>query len=503
MKKYSKFKLTRLLKGKVFITVLLVVAFASVSVLLIKVSKKVSTKVITNLKTMPYQPLIEKTIDDDFKAELLFNNVANEKPFTPLIIEQIKNAKTDIKLAMYSIDSDLYKNELYEAVKRGVNVEVVLSINKKSQHDVFFDDAPKQLKIYHVGSVESNKRNLMHHKFVVIDHKLPSRTLIMGAFNWTQLQELFDPSFILKTQDENVVNVYLAEFERLKNKQTGKVKFNDVNYRPWQANFSYNNGSLELWWSPGILKNTIKQRLLDKIYSATASIDVMIWQLSDDDVVKAFRKKAQEGVKIRIITDDFNAWRDASKIQDLIKIGSEYSNFEVIDDAARTIDFGNQIKPYLNEKNSNFNSFLHHHVAIIDGQTLIAGTNNWSYSADYKNDESAFLTTIKELVDEYQKTFDYHYDQLHKQTINVAFIDNKFTIGDLDKWKGKKLVILGEDVAGVKNPKQCFEQIVVSDEVTWDISTECKNNAINFYILDSSGQVWANKLIGIVKGLVQ
>lgn len=495
MKKRLNFNLKHYFKNRWILLLLSLLVFAVISFVLVYFSKKISPTVSQNLATVPYEAYYKKKINTDFKSELIFNDIANEKPFTPMLLDLIKNAKTDIKLAMYSIDSEVLKDELFLAAKRGVKVDVVLSINKKNQHEVVFVNAPKNLNVRHVGSTDNNSRNLMHHKFVIFDHKLPSRTLVMGAFNWTQLQELFDPSFVIKTQDEDMVNVYLEEFERLNKGQTGKKKLATGNYRPWQADFEYNNGNMELWWSPGVSKNTIKQRLLDSIYSASSTIDVMIWQLSDQDVIKAFRKKASEGVKIKIIADDFNAWRDSSKIKDLLEISSSQSNLEVITDAARTIDFANEIKPYLNKKNSDFNSFLHHHVAIIDGNKVIAGTNNWSYSADFKNDESAFLTTIKELVDAYQASFDFHYAKLHSQSLQANLTDKKITINNLNEWLNLKLIFLAEDKKGVKNPRQCHQIIIKNSKLDWQISDECADSYLNLFVVDYDGDVKANKLL--------
>ena len=496
MKKSITWKVPHFLKNKYSIGIIALIFFALFSWTMIHFSKKVSKSVATSLKTMPYEPLINKKINSDFKAEMFFNNIPNKKPFTPLIIEQIKNAKTSIKLAMYSIDSEVLRNELFAAAKRGVKVEIVLSVNKKNQHDVLFENAPYNLKTYDVGAVGNNDRNLMHHKFVVFDSDTSSQSLIMGAFNWTDLQELYDPSFMLKTQDENMVLAYDQEFERLKTGQSGKAKFTDKNYRPWQGDYEYNNGQLELWWSPGIRQNTIKQRLLDKIYGASSTIDILVWQLTDVDLVKALSDKAKEGVKIRMITDDFNAWRDASKIKELVKIGLKEKNLEIIDDAARTIDFAKEITPFLSKSNSGFNSFLHHHVAIIDGKMFIAGTNNWSYSADYKNDESAVLTTIKDLVDQYQATFDYHYKKLHNQNLNVELTKDVYVVKDLKDFKNQKLVILGEDVGGAGAPNYCYKQDILTDEISWNLSPGCENRVINFFVLNKDGQVLANRLMG-------
>jgi phosphatidylserine/phosphatidylglycerophosphate/cardiolipin synthase-like enzyme len=489
-------RVTRYLKNK-YVLIAILVLLLCLAVVLVYYSKKVSSVTADNFKVLPYAPLIDKKIDRDFAAELLFNNQPNQKPFTPLLVDEIKKAKSSIDLAMYSIDSNVLKDELYAAAKRGVNVNIVLSNNKKNQHHHLFADAPANVKTYDLGGDGDVNYNLMHHKFVIFDDGLPSQKLFTGSLNWTDLQELFDPSFVMATTDEAVVAVYSEEFKRLLVGKTGKLKLGVDGYRPWAANLNYNNGRVELWWSPGVREHIVKQRILDLVYSASSTIDAMVWQLSDRDIVNAFYKKANEGVKIRLIVDDFNAWNEVSKVGELVTSSLTNNNIEVVDDVARTLDFTNHILPNLSAKNKDFNSFFHHHALIVDGQTLMAGTNNWSYSANFKNDESALVTTVKNLVSEYQKTFDFHYQHLRSQKLTARLENNRVIVSPLDGHKNARLVIVGEAKSNSIAPIVCYEQKSEQKEMSWPVSSECQDKVLNVFMLNDVGEVLGNVLLGL------
>jgi len=355
-----------------------------------------------------YEPAETITVDSDFQGEILFNSRLGEKPFTNQLVGLIRNAKYSIDVAMYSIDSPQLRDELYAAAKKNISVHIALSSTKSEQHSALFINPPSGISFTSLGK---DGNDLMHHKFLIVDAGKPSAAVAFGSFNWTLLQEAYDPSFMIVSFDKKITNVYEEEFGRLWSGKSGPLKFNDPNYRPWASDIQYRNGELELWWSPGIGDNTIKKRMLDAIAEANSSIDIMIWQLTDRDIANALIVKARQGLRIRIITDDYNAYKGASVIDQLVKAAATFPNLEIVDDALRNAEVQARALTVDLPMTTDFNSFFHHHALIIDGTLLIAGTNNWSYLASYKNDESAIVTTVIPLVRSYEEAFAYFYKE--------------------------------------------------------------------------------------------
>ncbi|MBN1914704.1 MAG: hypothetical protein JW769_02310 [Parachlamydiales bacterium] len=91
----------------------------------------------------------------------------------------LQAAKKTISLAMFTITHPLLVDELIEAYKRDVHVEVFIDL-----HSALGCSAPSVQKLQRTG-IEvhlSQGPQLMHHKYVYIDQK----TLIFGSTNWTK-----------------------------------------------------------------------------------------------------------------------------------------------------------------------------------------------------------------------------------------------------------------------------------------------------------------------------
>lgn len=476
------------------------VGFLIVAALLYFGSRVVAPRLAKHLPNLPYAPKTIEKLDRQFIAEIKFNNEQNQTPFTPVITTALRSAAHSIDLAMYSIDTPILRDELYAATRRGVTVRIIVPANKSEQHKRLFTNIPQNVSITTVGKQDSSSpdASLMHHKFVLIDANTTQPTVITGSVNWTKLQELFDPSFLLITHDQTVATLYEEEFNRLKSGASGVTKVRTSGYRPWAAQLAYKNGTLEIWWSPGVGEHTIKRRLIDLIASAQHSIDVMVWQITDRDIANALILKAAQGIPVRIITDDFNAWRNSSVVPMLLQATQSITRntLEILDDTARTIDFSNTIKPYLPSNQPDFNSFFHHHAILVDKTTLLAGTNNWSYQANYRNDESAFVTTVPNLVQSYQSSFDYHYRTLRGRLLDATILERTLHVKSAKAYQGNKLAVVSENIGNPPSATVCYDTALNSNEISTILPVGCKNHVLNVYVVRKNGEVIANKLIG-------
>ena len=94
------------------------------------------------------------------------------------IIEQIRNAKFSIWIAVAWFTDKVLMRELYNKKLEGVNVRLVVlddEINK--QYGFKYEDYFETKRAKPIGTF----KNIMHHKFCVID----LRIVIHGSYNWT------------------------------------------------------------------------------------------------------------------------------------------------------------------------------------------------------------------------------------------------------------------------------------------------------------------------------
>jgi len=355
-----------------------------------------------NLKEItPIAPREELTVDYDFKADVYFNDKLGENIFSDEVIKSINSATNTIEIAVYAMNDSNIKEALKKAADRGVEIVVLVCSKGKDIHDVFFADIENFItrKDITYSFWKNNRSYLMHHKFIIVDRQLESRTLFFGSYNFTYLQEKYDPSFLIKTNDENFVRIFGEEFDRINSGIHGARKTIE-NVNPFAARIKYKNGFIEIWFSPGDKYNNAKNRMIELAKNTQEKIRIMIWLWTDRGLAKEILLIPKDK-KITMITDESNLNQNGSVFKSIFKVGV-YDNVEVITDEKRQYE--------MQELGQNIlNSFLHQHTMIIDDKILITGTNNWSIAGFFNNDESIIISDIPFLVESFVDSFKINY----------------------------------------------------------------------------------------------
>lgn len=116
--------------------------------------------------------VIGAELPEEIEVEIHFEDIQKQ------IIEQIRNAKFCIWIAVAWFTDKILMREIFNKKNEGINVRLVViddEINKKSGVDLekyFETKRVKPTGIY---------QNIMHHNFCIIDFK----TVIHGSYNWT------------------------------------------------------------------------------------------------------------------------------------------------------------------------------------------------------------------------------------------------------------------------------------------------------------------------------
>ena len=134
----------------------------------------------------------------------------------------------------------------------------------------------------------------------------------------------------------------------------------------------------EAYFSPGDDCPRAIGRLLA---SAGRTADICVFTITDDRLSDAILEAHRRGVAVRIIADD-------AKAEDL---GSDVGRFERAGIPTRV-------------DRSPFH--MHHKFAILDGETLLTGSYNWTRGAARDNEENLIVTTDPRFLAPFQETFD-------------------------------------------------------------------------------------------------
>lgn len=274
-------------------------------------------------------------------------------------------AKTSLDIAAFELDLPCVETSLKQAKTRGVSVRLVVDSENPS---------PQLKAIAKAGIpiVGDNRGAFMHNKFIVRDQA----DVWTGSLNLTNNGVNSNHNNTVALHDAGMARLYQAEFEEM---------FVDHAFGPRSprqnlpAIFDLPGLKAEVLFSP---EDPVRQRILDLVGQAHKSIYFLAFSFTDDDIGKLMLKKAKAGVKIHGVFEATGA-------------GTKFSEYGAMKKAGLDVRRDGETKV-----------ILHHKVIIIDEDTVITGSYNFSRNADRSNDENSLILHSPELAKAYLQEFD-------------------------------------------------------------------------------------------------
>lgn len=214
---------------------------------------------------------------------------------------------------------------------------------------------------------------IMHDKFFIVD----------GRHVWTGSTNVSDSgtggynaNLVTVVESKTLAGWYTEEFEQM---------YEDGRYhgrkpRPkGEKKLKLPDAELEVYFSPQ--ESPISSRLRPILRNAQSSIDIAVFFLTHKHVVADLIDAYRRGVRVRVIMDATGA-----------KNG--YTKHELLRAAGIAV------------KVENWGGKMHMKSAVIDGETVITGSMNWTSSGDTKNDENTIIVHSPKLAKQYETFFE-------------------------------------------------------------------------------------------------
>ncbi|BFM38327.1 phospholipase D-like domain-containing protein [Synechocystis sp. LKSZ1] len=256
----------------------------------------------------------------------------------------------------------------------------------------------------------SKGTGLMHHKFLVVD----GQTVIVTSANFTLSDQHGDYSRpatrgnannLLVIQSPALADIFSEEFNLMwgdgpggradsrfglkkphRSAQTVTVGQSTVTVK-------FSPDSRQLPWSE--TSNGLIARYLN---TAQKSIDLALFVFSEQPLVDVLQQPFQRGVEIKTLIDPGFAFRSYSEGLDLLGVS--------LREQCR-VEAGNRPWPlaasFVGIPTLVEGDKLHHKLAVIDVQTVITGSHNWSPSANLQNDETLLILQNPKIAAHYQR----------------------------------------------------------------------------------------------------
>jgi len=283
----------------------------------------------------------------------------------------IDSARLTVDVAIYSLSLNSIRDVLIDAHKRGVQVRMVMESENLDRTD------PQKIKDAGIPILGDRREGLMHDKFVVIDNS----EVWLGSMNFTDSGGYTDNNNLMRIRSVKMAENFTREFEEMFLDDKFGV---DVVPETPNPRVTIDGTPIDVYFSPD---DGVQASFIDLVNNAKQSIHFMAFSFTADEIGEAVRNRAQEGVVVRGVMDDEQVNSN---------LGTEFDPFRQADlDVLRDGNDGQ----------------MHHKVMIIDENTVILGSYNFTQSAETKNDETLIVIYNEEIAAQFMAEFERVYSQ--------------------------------------------------------------------------------------------
>lgn len=272
-----------------------------------------------------------------------------------IIAGDLSQAQLQVDVAGFDIDATPIVNALIDLEARGVTVRVVTDEDNGELSSI------RRLRRGGISVVEDKRTALMHDKFIVVD----GRYLWMGSLNYTTNGVYCNNNNLVRFDSSRLAANYLAEMDEMYDNQLFGP--DSPNATP-REQLTIDGVQMENYFGS---EKQIAPIIARAVARAQAEILFLAFSFTDEQIGEAMLGRADAGVTLRGVFETVGSDTDFSYFPIMAQAEMTMENVRVRTD-------GN---PYI----------MHHKVIIIDRETVIFGSFNFSDSANRRNDENIII----------------------------------------------------------------------------------------------------------------
>lgn len=294
----------------------------------------------------------------------LTNSVAEK------LIRHIEKARRSIHIASFEFNLTPIAEALIAAHQRGVEIKWVtdnehgLEADEEKGHGQF-----AMLKKAGIEVKADTRSALMHNKFWIFDQK----TVWTGSTNITVNGIFKNNNNVIVIQSTELADIYEQEFLEMWENKFGPRSPSTLN----EQQIKIESTPVQVLFAP---EDDVAEQLIPLIEKAQKSIRFMAFSFTHDGIGQAVLARAQAGVDVKGIFETRGSETKYSEMYNLQRAGVPVRQ----DGNPRT---------------------FHHKVIILDDQTVITGSFNFSKNANKNNDENLLILTNKNIAALYLQEF--------------------------------------------------------------------------------------------------
>jgi phosphatidylserine/phosphatidylglycerophosphate/cardiolipin synthase-like enzyme len=305
---------------------------------------------------------------------LVYPDNRNQRSASPLlqaVIADIDAARKSVDLAVFDFDIPELADALIRAKGRGLAVRMIVDSENLASPEV--SQQTGRLQSAGIPVHFDDREPFMHNKFLVADGALAWT----GSWNATTNDTFRNNNNFLRLNNSLLAADYTREFEQMFGGRFGPSKTKDTPYPRVQLGAAV----IEPYFSP---EDGVAKYVVQRLQNAKTSIRFMAFSYTSDDIANMMIARKQAGLLVQGVFERQNANGSGAEYAKLKQGG-----IDVLEDGNCYI--------------------LHHKVIIIDEQTVITGSYNFTGSAESSNDENLVMiddvTIARAYLDEFTRVY--------------------------------------------------------------------------------------------------
>ena len=280
------------------------------------------------------------------------------------LADAIAEVKETLDIAAFEMNNELIYQSILAAHRRGVRVRIVTDDEHGLEDKK--DAALRNLKKAGIAVVDDSRSALMHNKFMIMD----SKTVWTGSWNYTVNGTYRNSNNVFVMENATAAAAYQAEFDEMFDRSEFGARSTDDG----TITFSENGTEISIIFASEA--DEIPE-LVAEIQKAEHSIHFMVFVFSLDELADAILEMmAHLDIRVQGIFEKRNSTASWSQLPALHCAG-----VQVRQDGNRYI--------------------LHHKVFIIDEETVITGSFNYSNNAAKSHDENIVVIRDPDIASRY------------------------------------------------------------------------------------------------------
>lgn len=283
------------------------------------------------------------------------------------LVDAINGARGTLDIAAYEFNNELLTEAVLAAHDRGVRVRVVTDDDAGIEDD---DTTLNQLVTAGIPVVDDSRSALMHNKFMIIDGSV----VWTGSWNYTVNGTYRNNNNALMIRSRRAVESYQAEF----NEMFERREFGPRSTTGNGTTYNQDGTPIQIIFAP---EDDVLTAIINQLEQAEHSIRFMAFSFTVAQIGDQIQSRAEAGVQVQGIFETVGSETSFSQLTPLFCAG-----LPVRQDGNRYI--------------------LHHKVFIIDDDTILTGSFNFSANATQSNDENMVIIQDRVLAAQYIAEFE-------------------------------------------------------------------------------------------------